>query len=52
MPASQTVSGEISHLVRKKGMPQRQAVAAALEQARRGKLGTKREQRYARRGRR
>ena len=51
MPQGRTVSNEISHLIRDKGMSQRQAVAASLEQARRGKLGTKRDRAYARRGR-
>ena len=50
MPAD-TTSDEISHLRRDKGMPERQAVAAALNMARKGRFG-KREQRKARRSRR
>jgi hypothetical protein len=59
MPEGRTVGGEISHLMRKgpsrgpqrgRRMGQRQAIAAAMEQARRGKIGTAREQRTARRG--
>lgn len=48
MPAA-NVSQEISHLVRDKGMPQRQAVAASLSMARRGDFGRK-AQRQAKRG--
>ena len=49
MPA-ESVSDEISHLVRDKGMPRRRAVAASLSMARRGKFG-RTAKRKARRGR-
>jgi len=42
MPVSKgpgATSREISHLVREKDMPQRQAVAAALSMARKGRFG-------------
>jgi hypothetical protein len=33
-----TVSGEVSHLMRDKGWPQKRAVAASLDMQRRGQL--------------
>jgi len=53
MPA-ETVSDEISHLVRDKGYPQKRAVAASLNMERRGKLkkGRKSKRGKGRKGRR
>lgn len=38
MPVRKTVSAEVSHLMRDKDMPQKQAVAVALRYKRDGKI--------------
>jgi hypothetical protein len=38
MPTDGTVSGEIRHLMRDRGFPQKRAVAASLNMQRRGKI--------------
>jgi hypothetical protein len=42
MPVRDTFSGEVSHLVRDKGMPQKQAVAVAYKYKRKGAFRKKR----------